>query len=118
MRIEVEGWGDGDNGARQKQQTLIVLILVAITCWTLMLIYNDNLLDTSGLTKKEQRMASRIHKIAQESGGEWQNVSPEDRQFLTFEVSYGDENSARMVLSASAGKLSARPKANSPARVR
>jgi hypothetical protein len=105
MRIEVEGWEKGEGGARERKITLLVLSMIAVTCWVVILNFNDSLLDTSGLTRKEQMMASRIRQIARESGGDWQNVSPADRQFLTVEVSFGDEGSARMMLSASAGRL-------------
>jgi hypothetical protein len=105
VTIACKGWSEGEQGDRDKQKALGVLLAVAVLSWVVVLIGNLYFVDDSGLTPEEKRMASRIHEIAEQSRGDWNRVSSGDQRFLIEDVSFGDETSARMLLSASAGKL-------------
>ncbi len=61
------------------------------------------------MTPTEQKQASRLDEIAKKTGGDWNKLTPEDRQYLVKDISQGSEQSARMLLSVKAGRLKATP---------
>lgn len=62
-----------------------------------------------GLKPEEQKMATRLDEIVKKSGGDWNKLSPEDRDYLVKDISQGSEPSARMLLQAKAGRLQRSP---------
>ncbi len=62
-----------------------------------------------GLSPQEKQSASRLDDIAKKSGGDWDKLSQEDRDFLVKDLSMGSEISARKLLEGKAGKLKASP---------
>lgn len=63
----------------------------------------------SGLSSEQKQQSSRLGEIAQRTGGDWDKLSPDERNFLVNEPSHGSEKSARMLLLGSAGKIGGRP---------
>lgn len=62
-----------------------------------------------GLTAPEKQMANRLDTLVKQSGGDWNKLSPSDRDYLVKDISQGSEQSARMLLSAKSGKMKATP---------
>ncbi len=62
-----------------------------------------------GLTSKQRESGDRLDKIAKRTNGEWNKLTDEERTFLIKDLSYGNEQSARMLLLAAAGKIGGRP---------
>lgn len=62
-----------------------------------------------GLPSKDKQSASRLDEIAKKTGGDWQKLTPEDKDFLVNEISMGSEQSAKMLLEGKAGKHRATP---------
>lgn len=106
VRIDVQGWETGVKGERQKLLTLTVLTVVATVGW-LFLAANPGCTFNNdyGVSPAEKQMAIRLRQIARASQGEWNELSEEDRRFLVSDVSYGDEGSARMLLSSISRRL-------------
>lgn len=117
ITVACKGWDEGEQGNKDKQRALATLIAIAVLSWIAVLMGNVFFVDDSGLTPEEKQMAARIHRIADQSRGDWNKVSDSDQRFLIEDVSFGDETSARMLLSASAGKLK-RKNPDAPPRIR
>ena len=58
-----------------------------------------------GMKPAEKQMASRLDEITRKSGGDWEKLSAEEREYLVKEVAQGSEQSARMLLQARGGRL-------------
>lgn len=58
-----------------------------------------------GLSTKEVQIGTRTDQIIKLSGGNWENVSAEDKAYLVQEVGYGNERNARMFFDSMAGNL-------------
>lgn len=69
-----------------------------------------------GLTPEQRASSDRLGEIAERSGGEWERLTPEDRQFLVNDLSHGSEQSARMLLLSASGKVGGKPLAGRNAR--
>lgn len=57
-----------------------------------------------GLTAEQRQSSDRLSEIAKKTDGDWDKLSPADRDFL-LKTSYGNEQSARMLLLGAAGKI-------------
>ncbi|MGV3723499.1 MAG: hypothetical protein ACO1SX_21600 [Actinomycetota bacterium] len=62
-----------------------------------------------GLTSEQRASSDRLGEIAKRSGGEWDRLTPEDRNFLLNDLSHGNEQSARMLLLSASGKVGGKP---------
>jgi hypothetical protein len=62
-----------------------------------------------GLTQVQRQSGDRLSQIAKRTNGDWNKLTPEERAFLVRDLSYGNEQSARMLLLAAAGKIGGRP---------
>jgi hypothetical protein len=62
-----------------------------------------------GMSSEQVQKADRLSEIARKSDGAWEKVSQADRDYILKEVTHGDEQSAKMLLLAKAGKLSGNP---------
>gem|GEM_PF-1316693 len=62
-----------------------------------------------GITTEQRQTGDRLSEIAKRTGGDWNKLTPEERAFLVDKMSYGNEQSARMLLLAAAGKIGGRP---------
>ena len=52
--------------------------------------------DTS--SPDQQKQASRLSEITKKTGGDWNKLTPADKQYLIQEIGKGDEGIARSVL--------------------
>lgn len=50
-------------------------------------------------SKETQQQADRLSKIRTSSGGDWNKVSDADKEWLIKEVCFGNEGSAKMMVS-------------------
>jgi hypothetical protein len=66
------------------------------------------------LSKAEADLSSRLDKIAKASGGDWEKVPQADKEYAIKEL--GSEQSAKMFLAASGGKLGGRAPGGPPKR--
>jgi len=64
---------------------------------------------SDGLTQTQRETGDRLSRIAKRTDGDWNKLTAEERDFLVKEMSYGNEQSARMLLLAAAGKIGGRP---------
>lgn len=62
-----------------------------------------------GLSQAQRQAGDRLSIIAKRTDGDWNKLTAEERKFLIDELSYGNEQSARMLLLAAAGKIGGRP---------
>lgn len=62
-----------------------------------------------GLSAEQRQSSDRLGDIAKRSGGEWDRLTPEDRNFLLNDLSHGSEQSARMLLLSASGKVGGKP---------
>ncbi len=60
-------------------------------------------------SSQEQQIGDRLEQIVKQSGGNWDRLSSQDRDYLVHTVSQGSEPSAKMLLKARAGLLKATP---------
>lgn len=87
---------------RNANPRAIMLVLTAITlCYTIVGCSRTN----TGYSSQQKQAIDRIGSIALKSGGDWNKVSPADRQFLINGPGYGNETDAREYLSAEAEHL-------------
>lgn len=92
---------------------LLAVIIVAVAA---IIVTRGVLQPSSGLSPEQQQTVSRLDEIVKRSGGRWEALTPADRDFLVNEMSYGNEQSARMLLQASAGQLKGNPTTKDSAR--
>lgn len=57
-------------------------------------------------TPSQQQALDRADAIATQSGGDWDKITPGDRQYLTKTVGYGNDASARQFIAGLAHHLS------------
>src|SRR5262249_30551256 len=63
-----------------------------------------------GMSQEQLQKADRLNAIAKKADGDWEKVSQADREYILKEVLHGgNEQSARMLLMAKAGKLRGNP---------
>ena len=62
-----------------------------------------------GLTSTQRESGDRLSRIAKRTDGDWAKLTDEERNFLIKDLSYGNEQSARMLLLAAAGKIGGKP---------
>jgi hypothetical protein len=62
-----------------------------------------------GMSREQIQKADRLSEIAKKSDGAWEKVAQADRDYILTEVTHGDEQSAKMLLLAKAGKLTGNP---------
>lgn len=65
--------------------------------------------DDDGMSEQQQVRTSRLDTIAKTSAGDWTKVSAADQEYLVKELAHGNEESAKMLLLAKAGKLKGTP---------
>lgn len=85
---------------------LVALILGAFLCPIALVGCNKD--EDEGLSKKQKQAGARLKEIATKSGGEWKNLTPDDRNFLVNDMSHGSEQSAKMLLLGASGKIGAK----------
>ena len=51
-----------------------------------------------GSSAETKQQASRLAQIQEKSGGDWNKLSEEDRNYLVNDLAHGNEASARMLL--------------------
>ena len=51
-------------------------------------------------SEKTQKESSRLQDIKQKSGGDWNKLTPEDKDYLVKTLAQGSESTARMLLGA------------------
>ena len=90
---------------------LVVAIILPIAS---IFVMRGALAPSSGLDTEQQAVTSQLDEIVKRSGGRWENLTPADKDFLINKMSYGNEQSARMLLEASAGKLKGAPGGGGP----
>ncbi len=71
---------------------------------------------TGGLSTEQVQQADRLHAIAKRTGGDWNKLTPEEKQFLVNELAYGNEQSARMLLWGASRQAPASQPTGRPAR--
>lgn len=64
-----------------------------------------------GLDASQRQVGDKFSEIVQRSGGDWDKLTAEDRDFLVNKMANGNENAARMMFGARSG----RAPVNSPA---
>ncbi len=64
---------------------------------------------SDGLTPEQRQSGDRLSQIAKRTDGDWSKLTQEERTFIVKELAYGNEQSARMLLLAAAGKIGGRP---------
>lgn len=57
------------------------------------------------LNKDQAAKADRLDTIAKQSGGDWNKVSPADKDYMLKSITSGNENSAKMLLMTKSGKF-------------
>lgn len=62
-----------------------------------------------GLTDAQHQTADRLTEIAKKADGDWEKVPQADRDYILKNVAYGNEQQARMIVLAKAGKLKGTP---------
>ncbi len=62
-----------------------------------------------GLTQEQHQEAARLDEIAKKADGNWDRISPADREYVMKNFTSGDENADRMLMLAKAGKLRGTP---------
>jgi hypothetical protein len=67
-----------------------------------------------GLTDDQRASSDRLGVIATRTQGEWDRLTPEERDFLVKELSHGSEQSARMLLLSASGKVGGKGGGPSP----
>lgn len=58
-----------------------------------------------GLSKEMVDVSNKSDQIIKSANGNWDSLSPEDKQYLIKEVGSGDEYNAKMYFSAKSGTL-------------
>jgi hypothetical protein len=58
-----------------------------------------------GLTTEQVQLGQKSDEIIKAAKGSWDNLSPEDKEYLIKEIGYGDERNARMFFNAKSGNL-------------
>lgn len=71
---------------------------------------------SGGLSTEQVQQADRLHEMARRTGGDWNKLTPEEKQFLVNELAYGNEQSARMLLWGASRQAPASQQAGRPAR--
>ena len=56
------------------------------------------------LTQQERQQGDRMSEIGKSSGGDWGKLNQSDKDFM-LKMSYGNEQSAKMLLLSAAGKI-------------
>ena len=59
------------------------------------------------LSTTQTQSANRLADITKKSGGDWEKVSPEDRDYILKNLAYGNERTARMLIAPPPGKAGA-----------
>jgi len=83
-------------------------VLPAAACFLLLVACGCGNKD-DGLTGKQRESGDRLSQIAKRTDGDWNKLTADERTFLVKDLSYGSEQSARMLLLAAAGKIGGRP---------
>lgn len=58
-----------------------------------------------GLSQHDKDKSNRAEEIIKKSGGNWDAVSKEDKDYLIKEIGYGNETNAKMFFLAESGQL-------------
>lgn len=82
-----------------------ILILCVLALGLVFAGCNSNNPGDDGIDSKGKATATRIDQIAKSSGGDWDKVTQEDKDYLLKE--FGGEQTAKMLLQSKAGKLKA-----------
>lgn len=61
--------------------------------------------EDDGMKPAEKQVANRLDEITKKSGGDWEKLSAEEKEYMIKEVAQGSEQSARMLLQARGGRL-------------
>lgn len=51
-----------------------------------------------GASEKTKEQSSRLNEIQTKTGGDWNKLTEEDKNYLVNELAHGNENSAKMLL--------------------
>lgn len=79
----------------RKPLLLFVVVLAAIAVAVNLRTCSNS---SSGLSREQVQRGERLHEIAKRTGGDWNKLTPDEKQFLVNELAYGNEQSARMLL--------------------
>ncbi len=71
---------------------------------------------SGGLSREQVQKGDRLHEIARRTGGDWNKLTPEEKQFLVNDLAYGNEQSARMLLWGASRQAPASQPAGVPGR--
>lgn len=96
----------------RKLAVAVALILLSIGP----LVGCGNSRTASGLDKHDQQMSDRLTQIMEKTHGDWNKLTPADREYLIKDVSQGNEQSARMLMSAASGGLQHKGPSTAPTR--
>jgi hypothetical protein len=58
-----------------------------------------------GMNAEQKQKASRLSEIAKQANGDWDKVSPADKDYILKNFTSGSEPGARMLVLASSGKF-------------
>lgn len=67
-----------------------------------------------GMKPEEKQLANRLDEITKKSGGDWNKLSAEEKEYMIKDVAQGSEQSARMLLQARGGRLQQGPRGGAP----
>lgn len=81
-----------------KSRTLLIVALVVLAAVAGVVNLRACSNSSGGLSREQVQKADRLHDIAKRTGGDWNRLTPEEKQFLVNELAYGNEQSARMLL--------------------
>lgn len=80
-----------------KQKLISILVILAVTVGSSMLIGCGE--KDAEPSKETVQQSDRLSKIKKDSGGDWEKVSQSDRDWLIRDICFGNEASARMMIS-------------------
>ncbi len=81
-----------------KSRLTLVVLIVALAAVAVAVNLRACSPPSDNLPREQVQRANRLHEIARRTGGDWNRLTPDEKQFLVNELAHGNEQSARMLL--------------------
>lgn len=81
-----------------KSRTSLIVLIIVLAAVAMVVNLRACTNSSGGLSREQVQRADRLHEIAKRTGGDWNKLTPEEKQFLVNDLAYGNEQSARMLL--------------------
>jgi hypothetical protein len=97
----------------QAKRWRFIALLASLGSVALLPVFGCNKMD-DGMSQEQQQKASRLSEIAKKADGDWEKVSPADRDYILKNFTSGSESGAKMLVLTASGKFRGGPGAAPP----